>query len=128
MGKEIIYTNKAPKPIGPYSQAVKIGPWLFVSGQLPIDPVTNNIVEDDIDGQTRRVFENIKAILESCGYTFNDIVKITVYLVDLNDFQKFNEVYKLYFEKNAPARTTVQVSALPRGARVEIDVIAYKNL
>lgn len=128
MGKEIIYTNKAPKPIGPYSQAVKIGPWLFVSGQLPIDPVTNNIVEDDIDGQTRRVFENIKAILESCGYTFNDIVKITVYLVDLNDFQKFNEVYKLYFEKNAPARTTVQVSALPRGARVEIDVIAYRNL
>ncbi|MEM2201773.1 MAG: RidA family protein [Ignisphaera sp.] len=128
MVKEIVYTDKAPKPIGPYSQAIRVGPWLFLSGQIPIDPATGGVVEGDIEVQTRRVLENIKAILEVAGYTLGDVVKVTVYLVDLNDFQKFNKIYGEYFNEKPPVRTTVQVAALPRGARVEVDVIAYKNV
>lgn len=127
MVKEVVFTDKAPKPIGPYSQAVKVGPWLFLSGQIPIDPSTGLIVEGDIEVQTRRVLENIKAILEASGYTLNDVVKVTVYLVDLNDFQKFNKVYSEYFSDKPPARTTVQVAGLPRGAKIEIDVTAYRE-
>ncbi|MEM1645780.1 MAG: RidA family protein [Ignisphaera sp.] len=127
MIKEIVYTDKAPKPIGPYSQAIRVGPWLFLSGQIPIDPATGGVVEGDIEVQTRRVLENIKAILEVAGYTLGDVVKVTVYLVDLNDFQKFNKIYGEYFKEKPPARTTVQVAALPRGAKIEIDVIAYKE-
>ncbi|MEM0027449.1 MAG: RidA family protein [Ignisphaera sp.] len=124
--KQIIYTGKAPKPIGPYSQAIRIGPWLFVSGQIPIDPTTGELIDRDIESQTRRVLENVKAILEEAGFTLEDVVKVTVYLVDLKDFHKFNEVYSQYFKANPPARTTIQVAALPRNARIEIDVIAYK--
>lgn len=127
MSKEIIYTNKAPKPIGPYSQAVKVGPWLFISGQIPIDPATGYVVEGDIEVQTQRVLENIRAILEAANYTLKDVVKVTVYLTDLNDFQGFNKVYSSYFSESPPARTTVQVSALPRGVRIEIEAIAYKE-
>ncbi|MEM0371679.1 MAG: RidA family protein [Ignisphaera sp.] len=127
MAKEIIYTDKAPKPIGPYSQAVKIGPWLFISGQIPIEPSTGRIIEGDIKDQTRRVLENIKSILEACNYSLKDVVKVTVYLTDLNDLQDFNTIYSLYFDEKPPARTTVQVSALPRGVKVEIDVIAYRE-
>lgn len=127
MVKEVVFTEKAPKPIGPYSQAVKVGSWLFVSGQIPIDPRTGDIVGNDIEVQTRRVLENVKAILEEAGYTLDDVVKVTVYLVDLNDFPKFNKVYSEYFKDKPPARTTVQVAGLPRNSRIEIDVIAYKG-
>ncbi|MDK6029526.1 RidA family protein [Ignisphaera sp. 4213-co] len=127
MSKEIVFTEKAPKPIGPYSQAVKVGQWLFVSGQIALDPATGDLIVGGIEEQTTRVFENIKAILEAAGYTLDDIVKVTVYLTDLSDFPKFNEVYSRYFKSNPPARTTVQVSALPRGAKIEVDVIAYKQ-
>lgn len=127
MVKEVIYTDKAPKPIGPYSQAIKVGSWLFLSGQIPIDPRSGDIVEGDIEVQTRRVLENIKAILENAGFTLGDIVKVTVYLVDLNDFPRFNKVYSEYFKDKPPARTTVQVAALPRSVRIEIDAIAYKE-
>lgn len=127
MVKEIIFTEEAPRPIGPYSQAVRVGSWLFISGQIALDPVTGNIVEDDIEVQTKRVIENIRAILEASGYTLSDIVKVTVYLVDLNDFPKFNKIYSEYFREKPPARTTVQVSALPRNAKIEIDVIAYRE-
>ncbi|WP_440058954.1 RidA family protein [Thermogladius sp. 4427co] len=125
--KKIVYTDKAPKPIGPYSQAVRVGPWLFVSGQIPIDPFTGRVVEGDVAVQARRVLENIKAILESEGYSLGDVVKATVYLADLKDFQAFNEVYSEYFRENPPARTTIQAAGLPRGVRIEIDVIAYKE-
>lgn len=127
MVKEVIYTDKAPKPIGPYSQAIKVGSWLFLSGQIPIDPRSGDIIEGDIEVQTRRVLENIKAILENAGFTLGDIVKVTVYLVDLNDFPRFNKVYSEYFKDKPPARTTVQVAALPRSVRIEIDAIAYKE-
>lgn len=127
MVKEVIYTDKAPKPIGPYSQAIKVGSWLFLSGQIPIDPRSGDIIEGDIEVQTRRVLENIKAILENAGFTLGDIVKVTVYLVDLNDFPRFNKVYSEYFKDRPPARTTVQVAALPRSVRIEIDAIAYKE-
>jgi len=125
--KEVIYTDKAPKPIGPYSQAIKVGSWLFLSGQIPIDPRSGDIIEGDIEVQTCRVLENIKAILENAGFTLGDIVKVTVYLVDLNDFPRFNKVYSEYFKDKPPARTTVQVAALPRSVRIEIDAIAYKE-
>jgi 2-iminobutanoate/2-iminopropanoate deaminase len=127
MRKEVVYTDKAPKPIGPYSQAVKVGPWLFLSGQIPIDPRSGEVVDGDIEVQTRRVLENVKAILESMGYTLDDVVKVTVYLADLKDFPRFNNVYSEYFKDKPPARTTVQVAGLPRNAKIEIDVIAYKE-
>jgi 2-iminobutanoate/2-iminopropanoate deaminase len=127
MRKEVVYTDKAPKPIGPYSQAVKVGPWLFLSGQIPIDPRSGEVVDGDIEVQTRRVLENVKAILESIGYTLDDVVKVTVYLADLKDFPRFNNVYSEYFKDKPPARTTVQVAGLPRNAKIEIDVIAYKE-
>lgn len=127
MVKEMVYTSKAPSPVGPYSQAVKVGCWLFVSGQLPIEPETGQLVDGDIKAQTRRALENIKAILEAAGYSLEDVVKVTVYLVNPEEFQGFNEVYSEYFRDNRPARTTVMVKALPKNARIEIDVIACKE-
>lgn len=126
MAKEYIYTDKAPRPIGPYSQAVKVGNMIFVSGQIPIDPSTGNIVGGGIVEQTERVLENIKAILEAGGFTLNDVVYVLVFLRDLRLFDEFNKVYSKYFGENKPARTTVEVSNLPRGALVEITVIASR--
>ncbi|WP_338599281.1 RidA family protein [Sulfolobus tengchongensis] len=125
--KEIIYTEKAPKPIGPYSQAVKVGDILYVSGQLPVDQKTNEIVGKTIEEQTTKVLENIKSILETAGYTLEDVTMSFVYLKDLKDFQKFNEVYSRYFTQKQPARVTVEVSRLPRDALIEIAVIAQKG-
>ena len=122
--KEIISTSKAPAAIGPYSQGVKVGNMVFVSGQIPIDPETGNIVEGGIKEQTRRVLENIKAILESIGGSLNNVVKTTVFMVDLSEFSEMNEVYKEYFSGNFPARSTVQVSALPKNVKIEIEVVA----
>jgi 2-iminobutanoate/2-iminopropanoate deaminase len=114
----------APKAIGPYSQAVRAGQLLFLSGQVPLDPVTGQIVDGDIAAQTRRVFENLRAVLEAGGRSFADVVRTTVFLADMNDFAAMNEVYGQYFSEPYPARATVQVARLPKDARVEIDVIA----
>jgi len=126
MNKKIIYTENAPKPIGPYSQAIKVDNMIFGSGQIPIDPSTGKVVEGDITVQTKRVLENIKAILEAAGFSLNDVVMVNVFLKDLNDFPKFNEVYGKYFERVKPARTTVEVSNLPKGVKLEINFIAIR--
>lgn len=123
--KEIINTPQAPKAIGPYSQAVKAGDFLFVSGQLPIDPVSNTMVEADIKRQTAQSLNNIAAILAEAGLSLEHVVKVNVYLADMNDFAAMNEVYNSFFTCNYPARVAVEVSRLPKDALVEIDVIAY---
>ncbi len=122
--KKSISTKDAPAAIGPYSQGVRIGRFLFCSGQIPLDPKSGQIVSGDIATQTRRVMDNIGAILTAEGITFDSIVKSTIFLTDLGDFQTVNEAYGSYFKQDPPARSTVQVSALPRGANVEIEVIA----
>lgn len=123
--REIIKTDKAPAAIGPYSQAVKAGGFIFVSGQIPIDR-SGNVVKDDIREQTKIVIENIIAILEKAGATIDNIVKTTVYLKDISDFGEFNEVYSSYFQRNPPARATVEVSQLPRGVEIEIEAVAIQ--
>ncbi|MFN3136001.1 MAG: RidA family protein [Candidatus Kryptonium sp.] len=127
MEKKVVYTEKAPKPIGPYSQAIIAGDFIFTAGQIPIDPKTNQVVQGDIREQTRQVFENLRAILEEAGATFDDVVKVTVYMKDLNEFSGMNEVYSEYFKNSPPARTTVEVSRLPRDVKIEIDLIAVKK-
>ncbi len=122
--KKIISTNEAPAAIGPYSQAVRNGRFLFCSGQIPLDPKSGQIVTGNIATQTRRVLDNIASILRAEGMTFDSIVKTTIFLTTLDDFQTVNETYGSYFKQDPPARSTVQVSALPRGANVEIEVIA----
>jgi 2-iminobutanoate/2-iminopropanoate deaminase len=121
---KIISTQNAPAAIGPYSQAVLSNGFAFLSGQIPLDPATGQIIEGDIAAQTQRVLENLKAVLESCGSSLAKVVKTTVYLKDLGEFTRMNEVYARYFPANAPARATVEASRLPRDARVEIDCIA----
>jgi 2-iminobutanoate/2-iminopropanoate deaminase len=122
--KEAVSSPGAPKAIGPYSQAVRAGQLLFVSGQVPLDPATGQMVEGDIAAQTRRVFDNLAAVLKAGGRSFADVVRTTVFLADMNDFATVNEVYGNYFTEPYPARATVQVARLPKDARVEIDVIA----
>jgi 2-iminobutanoate/2-iminopropanoate deaminase len=122
--RQAVSTPSAPKAIGPYSQAIRAGSLLFVSGQVPIDPATGEIVHGDIAAQTHRVFQNIGEILKAGGASFDHVVRTTVFLADMNDFAAMNEAYATYFTTPAPARATVQVSRLPRDARVEIDVIA----
>ncbi|HID93012.1 MAG TPA: deaminase, partial [bacterium (Candidatus Stahlbacteria)] len=107
------------------SQAVKVGNFIFVSGQIPIDPKTGKIVGNDIMAQTKRVLENIKAVLEAAGANLTNVVKTTVYLVDMGDFNAMNEIYATYFSEKPPARSTVEVSKLPKGSKIEVDVIAY---
>lgn len=121
--KKIISTQNAPGAIGPYSQAVKIGNMIYTSGQIPLNPQTSELVED-IKKATRQCLENLKAILESEGADMSDIIKTTVFLKDMNDFIDMNEVYAEYFQENPPARSTVQVAALPKGSIVEIEAIA----
>ena len=126
MMRKAIQTDNAPKAIGPYAQAVQVpgGQWTFLSGQIPIDPATGQVVQGDISIQTARVMENLKAVLAAAGLTFAQVVRCTLYLTDLNDFSKANEAYGKYFEAPHPARPTVQVAGLPRGAKIEIDAIA----
>ena len=124
MDKRIIATDAAPKAIGPYAQAVASGGFLFVSGQIPLDPKTGSLVEGPIADQARRVMDNLQAVLQAAGASFADVVKATVYLVDLNDFAAVNDVYGEYVGESPPARATVQGAALPRGARVEVELIA----
>ncbi|CUS89660.1 endoribonuclease L-PSP [Candidatus Kryptobacter tengchongensis] len=125
--KKIVYTEKAPKPVGPYSQAVIAGDFIFTAGQIPIDPKTNQVVQGDIKEQTKQVLENLKAVLEASGATFDDVVKVTVYMRDLNEFSAMNEIYSEYFKNSPPARTTVEVSRLPRDVKIEIDLIAVRR-
>jgi 2-iminobutanoate/2-iminopropanoate deaminase len=122
--KQAVSSPDAPKAIGPYSQAVRAGQLLFLSGQVPIDPATGQLVDGDIAAQTRRVFENLAAVLKAGGRSFADVVRTTVFLADMNDFTAMNEVYGQYFHEPYPARATVQVARLPKDAKVEIDLIA----
>jgi len=122
--KQAVSSPGAPQAIGPYSPAIRAGQLLFVSGQVPIDPATGRMVDGDIAAQTRRVFENIGALLTAGGRSFADVARTTVFLADMNDFAAMNEVYGQYFSEPYPARATVQVARLPKDARVEIDLIA----
>ena len=122
--KEVIATERGPKAIGPYSQAIRANGFLFVSGQIPLDPATQQLVAGDIRAQTERVLENLKGIVEAAGSSLDRVVRATVFLADMNEFAAMNEVYGRYFLSQPPARSTVQVSRLPRDVRVEIDVIA----
>ncbi len=122
--RQAVSTPTAPAAIGPYSQAIKTGTLLFLSGQIPIDPATGNLVEGGIEAQTRQVFKNIGEILKAGGASFDAVVSATVYLIDMNDFTKVNEIYATYFSSPAPARATVQVARLPKDCRVEIQVTA----
>jgi 2-iminobutanoate/2-iminopropanoate deaminase len=122
--RQAVSSESAPKAIGPYSQAIRAGSLVFVSGQIPLDPATGAMVDGDIAVQTHRVFANLQAILEAAGASFDHVVRTTVYLADMNDFGVVNEIYGTYFSSPAPARATVQAARLPKDARVEIDVIA----
>ena len=124
MKKKVVQTDKAPKALGPYSQAIQAGNLLFLSGQIPIDPATGELVKGDIADKTRRVMENIKAVLESQGLSMEDVVKSTVFLKNINDFGRFNETYATYFRSAPPARSTVEVSRMARDADIEIEMIA----
>lgn len=124
MKLQAISTDKAPAAIGPYSQAVKFGNMLFCSGQIPLDPATGEMIEGGVAAQTERVMNNIAAVLDVSGSGFDDVIKTTIYLVDMGDFAAVNEVYGKCFQNHKPARSTVAVKALPRGALVEIEVIA----
>jgi len=124
MKKRVIHTEKAPKAIGPYSQAVQAGNFLFLSGQIPLDPANGELVKGDIREQARRVLENLKGVLESQDLGMRDVVKVTIFLKDMGNFSQVNEVYATYFPSSPPARSTVEVARLPRDAEIEIEAIA----
>jgi 2-iminobutanoate/2-iminopropanoate deaminase len=123
--REPLSTSQAPAAIGPYSQAIRAGDFLFVSGQIPLDPATGALIEGDVAAQTHRVLRNLGAILSAAGTSFDHVVKTTVYLADMSEFAAMNEVYASYFPSPAPARATIQAARLPRDVRVEIDLIAH---
>jgi len=125
MDKEIVSTKEAPAAIGPYSQAVRVGPFLFTAGQIPIDPSTGRLVEGDITVQVRRVMGNLQAVLTAAKLTFADVVKTTIFVKDMGQFSVINQTYGEYFPTDPPARSTVQVAKLPLDAAVEIEMIAY---
>jgi len=125
MEKKIILTDKAPKPIGPYSQAVKVNDTLYISGQIALDAETGTLVTRDISAETHQVMKNILAVLSSENLDFNNVVKSSIFLSDMNDFTTVNEAYGSYFKANPPARETVEVSTLPKNVNVEISIIAY---
>jgi len=124
MKKKVIHTDKAPQAIGPYSQAIQAGNFLFLSGQIPLDPKTGELVEGDIRQQTKQVLENIKGVLESQKLGMENVVKVTIFLKDIGNFNQVNEVYATYFPSSPPARSTVEVSKLPRNTEIEIEVVA----
>lgn len=124
MERQVIHTDRAPKAIGPYSQAIRVGEFIFCAGQTPIDPATGNLVDGNIEEQTRRVLQNLSQVLQAAGTSMERVVKTTVFLLDMNDFVRMNAVYAEFFPTNPPARSTVQVARLPRDARVEIELIA----
>jgi len=122
--KKVIHTDRAPEAIGPYSQAIQAGDFLFLSGQIPLDPKTGELVKGDIRNQTRQVLENIRGVLESQSSGMKDVVKVTIFLKDIGNFNRVNEVYATYFPSSPPARSTVEVAKLPRDADIEIEMIA----
>ena len=124
--KKTIYTSLAPEPVGPYSQAIQAGSFLYCSGQIAIEPKTNEFLNSNIEVQTTKVMQNIEALLNEAGYSFDDVIKTTCFLDDMNNFAKFNEIYAKYFTENCPARVCVEVSRLPKDVLIEIDVIAAK--
>lgn len=125
MDRTVITSKHAPAAIGPYSQAIKVGPFIFTSGQIPIDPATGRLVEGDITVQIRRVMLNLQAVLEAAGLTFANVVKSTIFVKDLGQFSTINQVYGEFFPSNPPARSTVQVAKLPLDAAVEIELVVY---
>ncbi len=125
MKKQIVRSDQAPAPIGPYSQAVKAGNFLFISGQIAIHPVTGELVMNTIEAETRQVMENIRSILAQAGVSFDTIVKTSIFLTDMNNFSRVNEVYASYFNDDFPARETIQVAGLPKNVNVEITVTSY---
>jgi 2-iminobutanoate/2-iminopropanoate deaminase len=125
--KKIVSTKDAPGAVGPYSQAVRVGSMLFCAGQIPLDPQSGQIVSGDISAQTKRVMENISAVLRAESLNFGHVVKTTIFLTSMGDFQTVNEIYGSYFRENPPARSTVEVSGLPKGAKVEIEVLAMAS-
>jgi 2-iminobutanoate/2-iminopropanoate deaminase len=124
MKPEVIVTDKAPKAVGAYAQAVRAQGFLFLSGQIPLDPATGELIQGDVAAQTRRVLDNLRAVLEGAGSALDRVVKATIYLTDMNDFAVVNQTYAEYFPAAKPARATVAVAGLPRGSKVEIDMIA----
>ena len=127
MAIKSIFTSSAPQPVGPYSQAIQAGNWLFCSGQIPLDPQTSEVVGQDIETQSQQVFENIKAVLKAQNLDFKNIVKTLVFLTDMKEFVPFNQIYESYFRDHKPARSCVEVSALPKGVKLELEVIAFFN-
>jgi reactive intermediate/imine deaminase len=123
MPRETVHSDQAPKAIGPYSQAVRVGDTVYVSGQIPLDPSSGELVRDDIGAEVRRVFENLKAIAAAAGGSLDHVVKLTIFLTDMTQFAKVNEIMQQYFREPYPARVTVGVAALPRGARVEMECV-----
>ena len=127
LDREIISTDEAPTAIGPYSQAIRVGNRLYLSGQIGIDPATGQMVDGGIEGQTHQTLKNLGAVLESAGFSFDDVVQAQVFLADLNDYAAMNAVYKTYFDKSFPARAALQVARIPRDARVEIMMVAVRK-
>ncbi len=125
--KKIVLTQDAPAPIGPYSQAVSAGPFLFCSGQIALDPKTSQVVGQDVKSQTEQVMKNIEAVLTAGGMKFENVVKTTIFLTSMGDFPIVNEIYGRFFPNNPPARSTVEVRGLPKGVQVEVEVLAYKG-
>ena len=120
---EVITTDRAPKPVGPYSQALLRGGHLYIAGQIPLDPRTSEVVGKTIEDQGARVLENLRGIVESAGFSLKDVIKTTVYLTDLGDFPKFNQLYETFFGTHKPARSVLQAAALPKGVRIELDAV-----
>lgn len=125
--KKIVTSSKAPAPVGPYSQAVEVNNFLYCSGQIPLDPETNELVMDSIEAQTQQVMQNTSAVLAAAGLSMDHVIKTAIFITDMNDFAKINEVYAKFFSEEPPARSCVQVAALPKGVNVEIEVIAYRS-
>lgn len=125
MSREIVRTDKAPAAVGPYSQGVRAGGWVFVSGQVPLDPQTGELVSGGVEEQARQALKNLQAVLEAAGLTLGHVVKATVFLTDMDSFQRVNEVYASFFASDPPARACVEVSRLPKGADVEVEAVAY---
>lgn len=126
MKKEVISTSKAPAAVGPYSQAIKVDHFIFTSGQIPFDPESNELVGEDIESQTRQVFKNVTAVLEAAGATLDDVVKTTMFIKNMDDFNTINKIYGEFFTENPPARSAVEAARLPKNVLIEVEVIAIK--